>query len=80
MKTTTRTGCQNCFLIFFLLAFIFLTSDAARLPKDYWRQMLPKKFPSLTSAPSRGTNSASVSSVSPFTETQRFSPSSGGKV
>ncbi|KAJ6412599.1 hypothetical protein OIU84_005613 [Salix udensis] len=49
------------FLLFTLLAFIVLASDASRLPGAYWEQMLPKKLPTPSSSPSKGTNSVSRS-------------------
>jgi hypothetical protein len=51
---------QKC-LLFTLLAFVVLSSDASRLPKAYWEQMLPKKLPAPSSSPSKGTNSVSRS-------------------
>ncbi|KAF2296649.1 hypothetical protein GH714_000856 [Hevea brasiliensis] len=53
---------RKCLLLT-LLAFILLispsSSEASRLPKEYWEQMLPKKLPTPSSSPSKGTNSAS---------------------
>ncbi|KAF9682684.1 hypothetical protein SADUNF_Sadunf05G0134300 [Salix dunnii] len=51
---------QKC-LLFTFLAFIVLASDASRLPRAYWEQMLPKKLPTPSSSPSKGTNSVSRS-------------------
>ncbi|KAF7816779.1 glutamate-gated kainate-type ion channel receptor subunit GluR5 [Senna tora] len=67
---------HNC-LIFTLLAFVVL-SEGTRLPKEYWEQMLPKKLPSPSSSPSRGTNSAST--MSSTTLRTDSLPSSDGKV
>ncbi|KAK3008874.1 hypothetical protein RJ639_014830 [Escallonia herrerae] len=52
---------QMCLLLS-LLAFIVL-SEASRSPKSYWEQMLPKKFPTPSSSPSKGTNSVTTSST-----------------
>ncbi|EYU32478.1 hypothetical protein MIMGU_mgv1a015916mg [Erythranthe guttata] len=53
-------------------------SEATRLPNAYlFEQMLPKKLPVPSSAPSRGTNSVSTSSRS--VEVDRELPSSDGK-
>lgn len=73
----------NC-LLFTLAALILLSasssSEASRaLPKDCWEQMLPKKLPTPSSAPSKGTNSATKSSSKAF-EACRSLPSSDGKV
>ncbi|KAL4596049.1 hypothetical protein ACB092_12G136100 [Castanea dentata] len=65
-------------LLFTLLAFIVL-SEASRLPKEYWEQMLPKKLPCPSSSPSKGTNSLSKSSSKAF-KANRNLPSSDGKV
>ncbi|CAN0827158.1 hypothetical protein LINGRAPRIM_LOCUS2501 [Linum grandiflorum] len=63
---------KQCILL--LLALLVVVSESSRLPN--WEQMLPKKLPKPTSAPSRGTNSVTVSSSS----TDRYLPSSDGKV
>ncbi|KAJ7959216.1 Glutamate-gated kainate-type ion channel receptor subunit GluR5 [Quillaja saponaria] len=68
---------QKC-LVLTLLAFIVL-SESSRLPKSYWEQMLPKKLPSPSSSPSRGTNSVTTSSSTAL-KTDRNLPSSDGKV
>ncbi|XP_062160278.1 uncharacterized protein LOC133867495 [Alnus glutinosa] len=65
-------------LLFTLLAFLLL-SEASRLPKEYWEQMLPKKLPSPSSAPSKGTNSLTTSSSSTAWKANRDLPSSDGK-
>ena len=39
-----------------------MSSEAARVPTKYWEQMLPKKLPTPSSAPSKGTNSVASSS------------------
>ncbi|KAL2467797.1 Uncharacterized protein Fot_51322 [Forsythia ovata] len=64
-------------LILSFLALIFI-SEASRLPKVHWDQMLPKKLPSPSSAPSKGTNSVTTSSKA--VETERNLLSSDGKV
>ena len=63
-----------------LLALILISSEASRFPKDMWKQMLPKRLPSPSSAPSRGSNS--VATASTDIEAQRKLPNSsdGGKV
>ncbi|KAK7385088.1 hypothetical protein VNO78_30795 [Psophocarpus tetragonolobus] len=63
-------------LLLTLLAFVVL-SEGSRVPKEYWEQMLPKKLPSPSSSPSRGTNSVSPSSSS-TTENDGL-PTSDGK-
>lgn len=45
-----------------MLALASVSSEAARLPREYWEQMLPKKLPTPSSAPSKGTNSVAPSS------------------
>ena len=46
-----------------LLALILISSEASRFPKDMWKQMLPKRLPSPSSAPSRGSNSVAIAST-----------------
>ncbi|CAK7346884.1 unnamed protein product [Dovyalis caffra] len=67
---------QKC-LLFTLLAFIVLSSEASRLPKAYWEEMLPKKLPAPSSSPSKGTNSVSKSSSTMVTADSSPSPSDG---
>ncbi|GFZ09870.1 hypothetical protein Acr_21g0004690 [Actinidia rufa] len=67
---------HKCLLLSLVLVF-FVLSEASRLPS--WEQMMPKKLPSPSSSPSKGTNSASTSS-SKAIETERNHPSSDGKV
>ncbi|KAG4963344.1 hypothetical protein JHK86_040212 [Glycine max] len=50
----------------------------SRLPKEYWEQMMPKKLPSPSSSPSKGTNSVSPSSS--LTTKNDGLPMSDGKV
>ncbi|KAL7262984.1 hypothetical protein ACSBR1_001196 [Camellia fascicularis] len=64
-------------LLLSLLAFIVL-SEASRLPKGYWEQMMPKKLPTPKSSPSKGTNSVTMSSSTAI-ETDQNRPSSDGK-
>ncbi|CAI9763986.1 unnamed protein product [Fraxinus pennsylvanica] len=64
-------------LILSFLALIFI-SEASRVPKVHWDQMLPKKLPSPSSAPSKGTNFVTTSSKA--VETERNLPSSDGKL
>ncbi|KAG4958467.1 hypothetical protein JHK87_035100 [Glycine soja] len=59
MKGAWRKQC----LLLSLLAFVVL-SEGSRLPKEYWEQMMPKKLPSPSSSPSKGTNSVLPSSLS----------------
>lgn len=73
MKGSWRHQC----LLLTLLAFVVL-SEGSRLPKAYWEQMLPKKLPSPSSSPSKGTNSVTPSSSS-TTENDGL-PTSDGKV
>ncbi|KAL1533554.1 hypothetical protein AAHA92_33425 [Salvia divinorum] len=68
---------QKC-LVLSLLALVFM-SEASRSPKAFsWEQMLPKKLPTPSSAPSKGTNSVSVSFQA--VEMDQKLPSSDGKV
>ncbi|KAE9608938.1 hypothetical protein Lalb_Chr08g0240971 [Lupinus albus] len=67
---------RHQFLLFTLLAFVIL-SQGSRLPKEYWDQMLPKKLPSPSSSPSKGTNS--VFTMSSATSKTNALPSSDGK-
>ncbi|KAL2318390.1 hypothetical protein Fmac_032266 [Flemingia macrophylla] len=70
MRVSLRHQC----LLLTLLAFVVL-SEGSRLPKEYWEQMLPKKLPSPSSSPSKGTNS-----VNPSSTTKNYSlPTSDGK-
>ncbi|KAG2665795.1 hypothetical protein I3843_15G024000 [Carya illinoinensis] len=64
-------------LLLTLLASIVL-SEASRLPKEYWEQMLPKKLPSPSSSPSKRTNSLTSSSSTTW-RANRNLPSSDGK-
>ncbi|KAJ6939162.1 hypothetical protein NC651_005567 [Populus alba x Populus x berolinensis] len=68
---------QKC-LLFTLLAFIVLSSEASRLSKSNWEQMMPKKLPAPSSSPSKGTNSVSRSSVT-MVKADSNLPSSDGK-
>ncbi|XVE60231.1 hypothetical protein DITRI_Ditri05aG0111600 [Diplodiscus trichospermus] len=72
-------SCRHKCLLFTLLAFILLSSEASRLPKEYWEQMLPKKLPTPSSSPSKGTNSVTTT-ASKAVKTDRGLPSSDGKV
>ncbi|KAL3504318.1 hypothetical protein ACH5RR_034159 [Cinchona calisaya] len=54
---------HKCFLLSFLLSLILISSEASRLPKDMWEQMLPKKLPTPSSAPSKGSNFVATSST-----------------
>ncbi|CAL1362669.1 unnamed protein product [Linum trigynum] len=75
---------QKCCLIFItLLAVLVAVSEASRLPKPYsWEQMLPKKLPTPSSAPSKGTNSITTASSSSMVKKDRYAvvSSSDGKV
>ncbi|KAK4391019.1 hypothetical protein Sango_2165200 [Sesamum angolense] len=70
---------HNCLIILSFLALIFV-SEAARLPKAVrWEQMLPKKLPTPSSAPSRGTNSVTMSTKAMEMDQKKL-PSSNGNV
>ncbi|KAL8059555.1 hypothetical protein ABFX02_03G095400 [Erythranthe guttata] len=74
MSDTWRQKC-----LFLSLLALILISEASRLPNAYsFEQMLPKKLPVPSSAPSKGTNSVTASSKS--VEIDRNLPSSDGKV
>lgn len=66
-------------LLFTLLAFIVL-SEGSRLPREYWEQMLPKKLPTPSSSPSKGTNSVTKSSSKAVEAYTKLPYSSDGKV
>ncbi|GMN56444.1 hypothetical protein TIFTF001_025561 [Ficus carica] len=70
---------HKCLLLTLILALV-LISEASRLPKDYWEQMLPKKLPSPHSSPSKGTNSASIASSPKAVKVDTNLPFSDGKV
>ncbi|CAA2956810.1 glutamate-gated kainate-type ion channel receptor subunit 5, partial [Olea europaea subsp. europaea] len=70
-------SCSYKWLILCFLALIFI-SEASRVPKVHWDQMLPKKLPSPSSVPSKGTNSVTTSSMA--VEKERHLPSSDGNV
>ncbi|KAK3043645.1 hypothetical protein RJ639_000061 [Escallonia herrerae] len=55
-----------------------ILSEASRSPKSYWEQMLPKKFPTPSSSPSKGTNSVTTSSTT--VEINQNILSSDGKI
>ncbi|CAK9326097.1 unnamed protein product [Citrullus colocynthis] len=69
------------FILFLTLVLTLasVSSDAARVPRAYWEQMLPKKLPSPSSAPSKGTNSITPSS-SKAMEVSRNLPTKDGNV
>lgn len=70
---------KQCLMIIALLVASTLVSEAARFPN--WEQMLPKKLPSPSSSPSKGTNSVSTSSSSKAVVVDtRLPSSSDGKV
>ncbi|KAK8510585.1 hypothetical protein V6N13_110092 [Hibiscus sabdariffa] len=73
MSVSWRHKC----LLFTLLAFIVI-SESSRLPKEYWEQMLPKKLPTPSSSPSKGTNSLKTSTPKTV-KTDVTMPSSDGK-
>ncbi|KAM1030059.1 hypothetical protein FF1_033954 [Malus domestica] len=73
MSTSWRHKC----LLFTLVVSFIVLSEASRLPN--WNQMLPKKLPTPSSSPSKGTNSAKNSSSNAL-EAHRNVPSSDGKV
>ncbi|EXC32449.1 hypothetical protein L484_012616 [Morus notabilis] len=70
---------QKCLFLTLIFALVIL-SEASRLPKSSWEQMLPKKLPSPNSSPSKGTNSVSTSSSSKEVNVDKNLPSSDGKV
>ncbi|KAF3440145.1 hypothetical protein FNV43_RR18423 [Rhamnella rubrinervis] len=70
---------HKCLLFTLLLAFIVL-SQGSRLPKEYWKQMLPKKLPTPSSSPSKGTNSVTTSSSKAVEANSKLPYSSDGKV
>nr|GLL47905.1 hypothetical protein DCAR_016721 [Ipomoea trifida] len=71
-------GHQYCILFLFLLllSYIAISEGSRLMPKASWDQMLPKKLPSPSSAPSRGTNSVSSSFKSVKIMDQKLRPSS----
>ena len=66
------------FLLLTILTFLVFSDATSRFPKEMnWEQMLPKKLPTPSSAPSRGTNS--VTSSETTMEAKESVPSGGGK-
>lgn len=66
-------------LILCLLAFFIVSSEASRFPKASWEQMMPKKLPTPSSAPSKGTNSVATASYS-SAESKQTLPSANRNV
>ncbi|KAK7353256.1 hypothetical protein VNO80_18697 [Phaseolus coccineus] len=60
-----------------LLAFV-VVSEGSRFPKNFWKQMLPKKLHPPSSSPSGGTNS--VLATSSTASKSDITPSIDGKV
>lgn len=66
-------------LLTVVITFLVFSEATSRFPKEVkWEQMLPKKFPTPSSAPSRGTNSVTNSDTA--VETARRVPAADGKV
>ncbi|KAI6689483.1 hypothetical protein NL676_026311 [Syzygium grande] len=77
--SSSSCNMHKCLLLAMITLVAFtVASEASRVPKKYWEQMLPKKFPTPTSSPSRGTNSVSASAFVAVKINQAH-PSSGGK-
>lgn len=74
MSSSLRHKC----LLLSLLAFV-LISEASRLPKEHWDQMMPKKIPTPSSSPSKGSNFVDTSNTAIETQGRKL-PSSDGKV
>ncbi|KAI3685737.1 hypothetical protein L6452_34995 [Arctium lappa] len=67
------------FLLLTIVTFLAFSEATSRFPKEIsWEQMLPKKLPTPSSAPSRGTNS--VRSSETTMEAKQSLPSGDGKV
>ncbi|KAL1814915.1 hypothetical protein ACET3Z_017489 [Daucus carota] len=47
-------------------------AQASRLPKASWEQMMPKKLPTPSSAPSKGTNSVATATISSSESKQKL--------
>ncbi|KAJ0926132.1 hypothetical protein HanRHA438_Chr04g0167531 [Helianthus annuus] len=74
------TSFRRKFLLITIITFLAFSEATSRFPKEVkWEQMLPKKFPTPSSAPSRGTNSESTADTMTV-ETARSLPSADGKV
>ncbi|KAE9603957.1 hypothetical protein Lalb_Chr11g0066261 [Lupinus albus] len=69
---------RHRFLLFTLLAFVVISEGSRLIPKEYFEQMLPKKLPSHSSSPSKGTNS--VFTTPSTTSKTNSLPSSDRKV
>ncbi|WOG99758.1 hypothetical protein DCAR_0519113 [Daucus carota subsp. sativus] len=65
------TSWKHQLLILCLLAFI-VSAQASRLPKASWEQMMPKKLPTPSSAPSKGTNSVATATISSSESKQKL--------
>ncbi|KAI3820073.1 hypothetical protein L1987_13929 [Smallanthus sonchifolius] len=75
----TMGSLRNKFLLLIIITFLAFSEATSRFPKEItWEQMVPKKFPTPSSAPSRGTNSVTDSDT--MVETARRLPSADGKV
>ncbi|KAK2659377.1 hypothetical protein Ddye_005910 [Dipteronia dyeriana] len=79
MLASWRQNCILCFTLLLAFDVLMSSSEASRFPKAYsFDQMLPKKLPTPSSAPSKGTNSVSTWS-STAVKTDKNLPSSDGK-
>ncbi|GJT99410.1 hypothetical protein Tco_1109749 [Tanacetum coccineum] len=77
--STPRGAWRHKILLLSIITFLALSEATSRFPKEVsWEQMLPKKLPTPSSAPSRGTNT--VTSSHTTAETERSLPSADGKV
>ncbi|KAI3442679.1 uncharacterized protein J3R85_000920 [Psidium guajava] len=80
MSSSSWNNKHKCLLLVMITLVAFTAaSEASRVPREYWEQMLPKKFPTPSSSPSRGTNSVSAS-ASMAVKIDQARPSSDGKV
>ncbi|KAL9286050.1 hypothetical protein AtNW77_Chr4g0281091 [Arabidopsis thaliana] len=78
---TSFVLCRQMCLFLAIFSFLVLVSEASRFPQVHWEQMLPKKLPVPSSAPSKGTNSVSKFSSTSSLNTNSFSSfTSDGKV
>ncbi|KAL8225688.1 hypothetical protein R6Q57_018245 [Mikania cordata] len=70
---------KHKFLVLCFITSLAFSEATSRFPKDIsWEQMMPKKFPSPSSAPSKGTNSLTNSHTT--LEAVKILPSDDGKV
>lgn len=77
--SVTYSSSKYSLLLLSILVLVVL-SEASRFPKGMnWQQMMPKKLPTPSSAPSKGTNVVTAVYTTNV-ESEKTLPSSDGKV